>query len=551
MGGQESAQTSDGADAQNRAVKDRIVQFFRDHIGAIVPIVLALFLLFLELGSNSVSYLISGNVDTGVVPDWFSAGRDSDGELQAQYKHFVDTIARIGAPILLGSFALFAASISIFEAKRKSTIEVLKTKIDASNQYASSTLDYARQDLEKAEAARKEAISKAEEHRKKIADIKNHIDRGSSYKERIRVGVFARLLAYAPMYVAQHLKFFEDEGLTIDLKVAGGDDEVAAGLRTGEFDFGICDPVFVLEDKAKSTERLKIIIPIAKRLDITVVCKHGVLEDKLNQKITIAAFKPPSTTYASALKLKLDFEAAGLFEGIEIKELNPEDERLLDPTLLATLVSEFDFVLLWNPATSWLYQGLVPGVEQFGRLACLRKPGSPAKPEHWCVKSFGEDGAIIPANEYMWNPNNAKTHGHQILASGLLASEFMETHRRELCRKMFRAISRALVRIEGANWALEAAEKTPFKLRKMIEETMDDGDYLSDVTLKRLISDSEASSMSIFPFVQGIHVYGQGNYSRHLRNLRLLWENDTSVNSRFQLFKAPKDYAVFFARLRD
>lgn len=548
----------DASEGEEQGVEDQrdtkspihhLQQIWRERHGVLVPIALAALLFLFELYSNSISSLISKNVDTDNVPKWFESGLLKSDELRVQYKHFVETIARIASPILLGAFVLFSAGVSIAETKRRATIEKLTDEIHFARDDASATLELARANLQKAEAERDNAIGKAEEHRTKIADIKNHIDLGASYKEVIRIGVFARLLAYAPLYVAQYLKFFEDEGLEVEVKVAGGDEQVAAGLRTGQYDFGICDPVFVLEDKAKSTERLKIVTPIAKRLDVTVVCRRDVLENKEREPVTIAAFKRPSTTYACALKLKEDLDKLGLFKSIEIVELSSDDDRFLEPTPLAELLGKYDFVLLWNPATSWLYEGQVPGAEQFGRLACLRRPGSPVQSEHWRVKGFGKDEAIDLALEYLWNPNNAQGDGHKLLASALLTSEFMETHRRELCRKMFRAVSRALVRIEGANWELE--KKTPYKLRKMIQDIMDNGDYLTDATLQRLISDPEASSLSVFPFIQGIYVYKQNDYARHLKNLRSLWANDPDSKSRFQMFKAPKDYLAFFASVRD
>lgn len=535
----------------NRDVVARIGSWISRHSGILIPIAIALLVFIIELASNSISGWIAANVDTKNVPDWFARGEPANEDLREEYQHFVMTVSRIAAPVLLGVFALFTAGLTIADSKRKDVVDELSQKIAQSKIDAEATLTAAEERLSRAETERDLAMKQAAEHRTKIADIKNHIDLGSSYEEIIKVGVFARLLAYAPLYVAQHLKFFRDEGLQIDVKIAGGDEQVAKGIRDGVYDFGICDPVFVLEkDKIKSNEKLKIVTPIAKRLDVTVVCNKNVLQEKKGKKVTIASFKKPSTTYATALRLQTDFQQLDLFADVQVVELSPRDKRFLEPTLLAGLLEDFDFVLLWNPATSWLYEDDVPGAENFGRLVCLKVPGSPAKAEHWDVKGFKntDSDRITLDKEYLWNPNNAQKGGHKLLASALITSEFMEIHRPELCRKMFRAVSRSLVRIEGANWELE--KKTPFKLREMIRSIMDDGDYLSDETLKRLVADPEASSRSIFPFIQGIHVYGSDNYARHLKNLRALWEHDEEVRHRFSIHRSQNDYEEYFASLK-
>src|ERR1700733_11654231 len=53
-----------------------------------------------------------------------------------------------------------------------------------------------------------------------------------------------KYLIYLPFYIAQEKGFFKEEGLDINVKFSGNDDQVFATVLKGEAQFGIGDPVF-------------------------------------------------------------------------------------------------------------------------------------------------------------------------------------------------------------------------------------------------------------------------------------------------------------------
>ena len=58
--------------------------------------------------------------------------------------------------------------------------------------------------------------------------------------KKITVSEVAHSVFYAPMYVADSLGFFKDEGLDVDIVLANGADSVAASVMSGSAEIGFC-----------------------------------------------------------------------------------------------------------------------------------------------------------------------------------------------------------------------------------------------------------------------------------------------------------------------
>lgn len=56
----------------------------------------------------------------------------------------------------------------------------------------------------------------------------------------ITVAEVAHSIFYAPMYVADSLGFFDDEGLNVDIILTSGADAVAAAVISGDAEIGFC-----------------------------------------------------------------------------------------------------------------------------------------------------------------------------------------------------------------------------------------------------------------------------------------------------------------------
>lgn len=60
--------------------------------------------------------------------------------------------------------------------------------------------------------------------------------------KKIRVNEVTHSVFYAPMYIADALGYFEDEGIRIELTNGGGADAVMAAVLSGSADIGFCGP---------------------------------------------------------------------------------------------------------------------------------------------------------------------------------------------------------------------------------------------------------------------------------------------------------------------
>ena len=65
---------------------------------------------------------------------------------------------------------------------------------------------------------------------------------GGEDLKTIRVSEVTHSIFYAPMYAADALGYFEEEGLAVELTNAGGADAVMAAVLSGGADIGFCGP---------------------------------------------------------------------------------------------------------------------------------------------------------------------------------------------------------------------------------------------------------------------------------------------------------------------
>ena len=75
-----------------------------------------------------------------------------------------------------------------------------------------------------------------------------------SKEETIRVAEVTHSDFYAPLYVAIHNGYFEEEGLNIELTMISGANNVASAVLSGDIDIGLCGPeatIYVYNGKEK------------------------------------------------------------------------------------------------------------------------------------------------------------------------------------------------------------------------------------------------------------------------------------------------------------
>lgn len=77
---------------------------------------------------------------------------------------------------------------------------------------------------------------------------------GSARSDVVRIVEAFHSLLYLPLYIAHDVGFFEDEGLTVEITVAGGGTEAWSVVESGLADYSVHDPVFAMRAYEQGVE---------------------------------------------------------------------------------------------------------------------------------------------------------------------------------------------------------------------------------------------------------------------------------------------------------
>lgn len=257
--------------------------------------------------------------------------------------------------------------------------------------------------------------------------------------ETVRIAIFDYLLLYLPAYIAEHLGYFQEEGISVHFVPLGNDLAVAKATQTGHVDFGICDPTVCVTANSDSAMALKVLMPLVQRPDIKPISHdssslQGRIQDPGSTKpVTIGTYEPPSTTYilAAALAHKIvcyreKIRAQEI--SVTTRSIDWDADVFRTPEMLREKLSEFDVAMLWQPYAEW--------ATEIGTSSEFDFDGPPLIPLH--ATSTG------------------------IMISALVASQWQLRNRPELCRRVFRAFSRATMRL-GMSDYLDVADEAVLK----------------------------------------------------------------------------------------
>ena len=127
--------------------------------------------------------------------------------------------------------------------------------------------------------------------------------------EKVKLAQFgqSKFLLYLPLYVAQEEGFFAQQGLDIEIKFAGNDDQIFAEVLSGSVDYGMGDPVFtaLADEKGGAAKTVAMLITnlalagYTNKAFIPVITKADQLAG-----LRIGSFPAPSTTYTILAGLK-------------------------------------------------------------------------------------------------------------------------------------------------------------------------------------------------------------------------------------------------------
>lgn len=129
---------------------------------------------------------------------------------------------------------------------------------------------------------------------------------------RITVSQAFDVFLYAPLYVAEKKGFFSEEGLSVTIITAGGDEKAFASLLSGDAQFAVGDPTFtaIAGEKGQPGKVVGALLNgvpfwgIAEKKEIPTISSPRALGT-----YRVATFPAPSTAYALQKKM---FESGGL-----------------------------------------------------------------------------------------------------------------------------------------------------------------------------------------------------------------------------------------------
>ena len=128
-------------------------------------------------------------------------------------------------------------------------------------------------------------------------------------------------LLYIGLYVAKEQRFFEQQGLNVEIQTAGGDAQAFAALTSGKADFAQGDPAFIAIAHEKGWEGKVVVMAVDRAAIWGVTFDTSMLPftDPIGFKgKTVATYPEPNTSYV--IQKQLD-QKAGLVLGKDAKIL--------------------------------------------------------------------------------------------------------------------------------------------------------------------------------------------------------------------------------------
>jgi NitT/TauT family transport system substrate-binding protein len=128
-------------------------------------------------------------------------------------------------------------------------------------------------------------------------------------QEKVTIAQFGkeRFLLYLPLYVAMEEGLFAKQGLDVDLKFAGNDDQIFAAVINGQAQFGVGDPVFTAISHDKGGPG-KVVALMITKLGLSGVTNESKIQPiKTPQELDglrISSFAEPSTTFTLLSEIK-------------------------------------------------------------------------------------------------------------------------------------------------------------------------------------------------------------------------------------------------------
>lgn len=340
--------------------------------------------------------------------------------------------------------------------------------------------------------------------------IKNELE-GRAHP--VRILLFGRLLAYAPLVIAKTENYFADLGLDVVFEYqpnGESDRSVAQGILDGRAEIGVCDPVAALSLQLEvegGDSALKIIAPVTKQLGATVLIDRTLVNgsEKIlptaaslpDRKFRIAAYAKPSTSFTLARHLENSLRS--LFPGYEVEIKPVSISHVLS---FLEEIKDCHFVVSWQPHTEYLLHPLT---------------GSPTF-EVLTEAHLGVEGSASKA----WIAEGPQSMGSAMIAKSSWVKEHPHVLKKVLVAIMLSTMRLEALTAKGSKPDTELAKNLHSELFSVTDAANID---LVERSLARTLRYEEIGRTSLFPFFkssQAIHV--RDGYLKHLANAIKFWQ---------------------------
>jgi hypothetical protein len=390
-----------------------------------------------------------------------------------------------------------------------------------------------------------------------LAEVRDRIAKPGKL-QKVEIAIFDNLLIYSPLFVAQKMRYFEEEGLQVDFNIIRSDQKIAQAVKTGRCQFGACDPYFCIDGTTASDGKpeLRVLMPLAKRLGLQIVGKKSDIEPALTGgDIVIGSYAEGSTTFlaASAFKkwLETSFSARGISAKVSIDARKMDDPCFSSESNLKSAMSGWTFAAVWEPNVSWLIDdptatfGVVgiPKISSDSSALFLRVFGG--------ERPSGASGFLEQKEWRAWSATGSDSSAaHKCLVSALVTSRNVIEREPELARRIFRAVSRANIHLHALDLVEDEANSN--SLWKGLKSAVNHGGSVQLPVLHALVGEMSLDldrneRGGLIPFVPGISYYSEKHYLEHLRACHKLWLDNGGSRVTADL-GTDDNYARFFVK---
>jgi NitT/TauT family transport system substrate-binding protein len=116
--------------------------------------------------------------------------------------------------------------------------------------------------------------------------------------QKVRISQFGKVLAYLPLYIAQSKGYFERLGLDVTIVDAFGDHSAWDAVAKGECDFGVADPLLMVDSKQAQGVVVASMVERAMMYALSPKPQNILASIEDFSAKTIAAYGAPSTSFA-------------------------------------------------------------------------------------------------------------------------------------------------------------------------------------------------------------------------------------------------------------